>query len=219
VTVAQCLCADCSSREGRGPTHQVVCTCVETPCLACRSTGAPAGFFLSPVMHGRHYGAAAARVDANKCQGMAGRDGRHRYDVAELRADGWPFCPWCGEDELYSQMVPATRERICGCYRCGTSYPEAASYPLGMTDASIEVVRSARSSDRAAPLDLDGVLARASRSTTLVSNGDPMFALAVLEEDVPALVAEILALRTRLAEQQDEILDLHGMAGRDGRKG
>ena len=164
-------------------------------------------------MHGRHYAAAAARVDANKCQGMAGRDGRHRYDVAELRTDGWPLCPWCGDDELYNQVVPATPEKICGCYRCGTSYRQAVS-PDGKGDASVDVVQNAPSSDRQAPLDLDGVLARALRSTTLVADGDPTFALAVLEEDVPALVAEILALRRRLAEQQHEIDYFAGNGGR-----
>lgn len=38
----------------------------------------------------------------------------------EYRADGWPYCPICGEDELYSLRTPATKETICGCYRCGS---------------------------------------------------------------------------------------------------
>lgn len=41
---------------------------------------------------------------------------------AEKRADGWPLCPQCGEDELYSMSVPATIETICGCYRCGPAH-------------------------------------------------------------------------------------------------
>lgn len=36
----------------------------------------------------------------------------------EHRADGWPLCPRCGDDELYSLMVPATIETIAGCYAC-----------------------------------------------------------------------------------------------------
>lgn len=38
----------------------------------------------------------------------------------EYRADGWPCCAICGEDELYSLRTPATKETICGCYRCGS---------------------------------------------------------------------------------------------------
>jgi hypothetical protein len=48
------------------------------------------------------------------------RGGRMTLVFAEHRADGWPLCPGCGDDELYSQAVPATIETICGCYRCGT---------------------------------------------------------------------------------------------------
>lgn len=42
---------------------------------------------------------------------------RERY--IEFRENGWPLCPSCGEDELYSLADPATIETICGCYRCG----------------------------------------------------------------------------------------------------
>jgi hypothetical protein len=126
-----CQCADCAPREGRKPTHQVVCTCVETPCLACRTSGIKSSF-LTPVAHGKHFGGGRARIDANKCQAMTGRDGRHRYDVAELREDGWPLCPFCGEDELYSQADPPAVDKICGCYICGTTYRPAAG---GCADA------------------------------------------------------------------------------------
>jgi hypothetical protein len=37
---------------------------------------------------------------------------RHR------RADGWPYCPQCDEDELWSNATPATEDSIVGCYRC-----------------------------------------------------------------------------------------------------
>lgn len=36
-----------------------------------------------------------------------------------FRADGWPYCPCCDEDELYSLADPASIETIVGCYRCG----------------------------------------------------------------------------------------------------
>lgn len=36
----------------------------------------------------------------------------------KIRSDGWPMCPLCGEDELYSLAIPATIETIVGCYRC-----------------------------------------------------------------------------------------------------
>ena len=36
-----------------------------------------------------------------------------------FRKDGWPLCPHCGEDELYSLQVPtATIDTIEGCYLC-----------------------------------------------------------------------------------------------------
>ena len=43
----------------------------------------------------------------------------------ERRPDGWPLCPQCGEDELYSLETPATIESIVGCYRCGWRAPTA----------------------------------------------------------------------------------------------
>lgn len=46
----------------------------------------------------------------------------------EYRRDGWPICPACGEDELYSLAVPATVETICGCYRCNWK-PKAETLP------------------------------------------------------------------------------------------
>ncbi len=36
-----------------------------------------------------------------------------------FRADGWPFCPACENDELYSLHIPATIATIRGCYACG----------------------------------------------------------------------------------------------------
>lgn len=37
------------------------------------------------------------------------------------RADGWPYCPRCDEDELWSNATQATVETIVGCYACGWS--------------------------------------------------------------------------------------------------
>lgn len=34
------------------------------------------------------------------------------------RADGWPLCPQCGDDELFSSAIPATEATIAGCYAC-----------------------------------------------------------------------------------------------------
>ena len=41
----------------------------------------------------------------------------------EFRDDGWPLCPQCGEDELWSPASPATIETISGCYRCDWKAP------------------------------------------------------------------------------------------------
>ena len=43
---------------------------------------------------------------------------------SEYRADGWPYCPACGEDELYSLEIPATIETIQGCYKFGWTAEE-----------------------------------------------------------------------------------------------
>jgi hypothetical protein len=44
------------------------------------------------------------------------QDCRQRY--VRFRADAWPYCPCCDEDELYSLATYATVETIAGCYRC-----------------------------------------------------------------------------------------------------
>lgn len=43
---------------------------------------------------------------------------RARARFTEFRPDGWPLCPQCGDDELYSLANPATIATIQGCYRC-----------------------------------------------------------------------------------------------------
>jgi hypothetical protein len=40
------------------------------------------------------------------------------------RADGWPLCPGCGEDELYSLAEHASVETIVACYRCSWRPPD-----------------------------------------------------------------------------------------------
>lgn len=57
-----------------------------------------------------------------------------RSQFHEHRPDGWPLCPSCGEDELYSRFLPdlpmldagpedallkAYLESGVKCYRCG----------------------------------------------------------------------------------------------------
>jgi hypothetical protein len=51
------------------------------------------------------------------------------------RADGWPYCPSCGEDELYSLSVPATVETIVGCYLCRWRPPRDSDYGTGTVQA------------------------------------------------------------------------------------
>lgn len=51
----------------------------------------------------------------------------------EYRADGWPLCPWCGEDELWSNFMEkppdytGTLEQYLACelrcYLCNWSRP------------------------------------------------------------------------------------------------
>jgi hypothetical protein len=41
----------------------------------------------------------------------------------EFRADGWPLCPRCGEDELWSNAIQPTIETIVGCYFCRWEAP------------------------------------------------------------------------------------------------
>ncbi len=36
----------------------------------------------------------------------------------EVRKDGWPFCPQCEKDELYSLDEHPAIATIVGCYRC-----------------------------------------------------------------------------------------------------
>lgn len=56
------------------------------------------------------------------------------------RPDGWPLCPQCGEDELWSPLEwlgeesrPPLEEWIAAgmqCYRCGWKYPESESHAI-----------------------------------------------------------------------------------------
>lgn len=43
-----------------------------------------------------------------------------------FKDDGWPYCPGCGEDELWSGAIPSTIDTIVSCLRCGwkPGYPE-----------------------------------------------------------------------------------------------
>lgn len=42
----------------------------------------------------------------------------------ERRKDGWPLCPRCGEDELWSNEPHDGNAYIAGCYRCTWEPPE-----------------------------------------------------------------------------------------------
>lgn len=46
--------------------------------------------------------------------------------VIEQRDDGWPICPFCDNDELWSDMMPAQADAIAGCYVCGPLITEPA---------------------------------------------------------------------------------------------
>jgi hypothetical protein len=60
-------------------------------------------------------------------------------DLFRRRPDGWPFCPSCGEDELYSLFLPLTPEDHkpenyfndeLRCYRCEwVRIPPGAAMP------------------------------------------------------------------------------------------
>ncbi len=62
-------------------------------------------------------------------------------EFKEFREDGWPLCPQCGEDELYSLVMlnwtgegphPSIQECIAGgmrCYYCGWQSKEAPHVP------------------------------------------------------------------------------------------
>lgn len=40
--------------------------------------------------------------------------------VLRWREDGWPICPLCDDDELWSgEITKPTPETVCACYRCG----------------------------------------------------------------------------------------------------
>jgi len=61
-----------------------------------------------------------------------------------FRKDGWPFCPICEEDELYSIVMlnwndktPRASLQEClekemRCYACGWSSAKSALWPAGM---------------------------------------------------------------------------------------
>jgi hypothetical protein len=69
----------------------------------------------------------------------------------EFRKDGWPLCPQCGEDELYSHAMiaffgtgepPSVGECIAGgmrCYRCDWDSERAAA-----NGVLAELVKAAR---------------------------------------------------------------------------
>jgi len=71
-----------------------------------------------------HPGCLVAHFECRVCKLTERRaDLRVRFSYVEFRGDSdWPYCPRCGEDELYSlagtKGQPVTVESICGCYYC-----------------------------------------------------------------------------------------------------
>jgi hypothetical protein len=68
------------------------------------------------------------------CDREVGHDGNHRgyneqidepmfwpQKAYEYRKDGWPLCPGCGEDELWSRALDPRATDPLRCYRCGWS--------------------------------------------------------------------------------------------------
>ena len=53
-----------------------------------------------------------------------------------VNANGWPLCPQCGEDELYSLSTPADPGKIDGCYRCGKPAPRCSGCGSGISAAA-----------------------------------------------------------------------------------
>lgn len=45
-------------------------------------------------------------------------EARARRQYKRFRDDGWPYCPQCDEDELWSSALYASIHTIVGCYRC-----------------------------------------------------------------------------------------------------
>jgi hypothetical protein len=73
---------------------------------------------------------------------VAAADVAERKDVRR-RADGWPLCPGCGEDELWSSFTPPNADPIpdaerlrlylggaIACYRCAFTAEPDALLPL-----------------------------------------------------------------------------------------
>jgi len=62
--------------------------------------------------------------NATPAGGPAESPSEVKQAFSEHREDGWPLCPACGEDELYSLDFPASIDTISGCYNCGWTAEE-----------------------------------------------------------------------------------------------
>lgn len=64
----------------------------------------------------------------------------------EKRSDGWPLCPGCGEDELYSLIwrggpKPSLSEFLASrlrCYLCGWDSERRAIQPKAQIDGGVK---------------------------------------------------------------------------------
>jgi hypothetical protein len=58
----------------------------------------------------------------------------------DYRADGWPLCPRCGEDELWSAEIPARPYGMLRCYRCQhTVIVPTPTIPEGSLDVGADI--------------------------------------------------------------------------------
>jgi len=99
---------------------RIVSSCLTDPCYDCGGT-TRRGRLLVPYgieIYSTREIAETALVGVRQKHSIVKA---HRYDVAELRDDGWPLCPVCEQDELASFARPASVNAIEGCYACGLS--------------------------------------------------------------------------------------------------
>lgn len=138
-------------------SFQVVVTCLSVACVVHPKRS----MLLAPVESGLHEKRESASEDAKRRKretglGMSG----HRFDVVRLKPNGWPLCPCCNDDELYSLAMPAgSSSELDGCYACGTSHgPMLRALQRKDAEEIEEVARAAAgmSPDDTGPIVLPG---------------------------------------------------------------
>lgn len=72
---------------------------------------------------------ARSLYSLDKAAAKAQADEAYQAQFERFRPDGWPYCPRCDEDELYSLAEPPTVATICGCYSLGCGFaPRRADF-------------------------------------------------------------------------------------------